>query len=202
MRDLTHGAISPTRVPGERRQATRRRSSATLAGSPAGVRVPGVPALGIRLTVDPARRPHPVNSPRAGRQQGSAWALSGARVPFSRGTDWTSVYPRFSNSAKGPTVSFFLLAPRASGTTHARHPADIRRFGAWRLWISPAANHPQSSSTCQTAAELAQRRPRDPEAPTPATMVAHGLPGLRAVFAELLGASAQPDRGRTTPAWN
>src|SRR6201988_4959737 len=150
---------------------------------------------------------YPVNSPRAGRQQGSMGSVGCAGSP--RLDEWRPAAPgsaalaiatRFGavhdpepqrSTAKGPMVSFDSLSPEELAAAHARNQQDYAQLQAKKLALNLTRGKPSAEPLDLSNRLLSLPGDddyRDAEGTDTRNYLGlHGLPGLRAIFGGLLG---------------
>src|ERR1700753_3888223 len=177
-------AVNPTRVPGERHRPLGESSVAMVAECSA-------PAAGCTFVTTgqvlhspwTPRGVYPVNPTRAGRQQGSMGSVGCAGSPMS-GTVSTR-----RSTVKGPTVAFDSLSPDELAALHAHHQRDYAELQAKKLALDLTRGKPSAEQLDLSNQLLSMPGDdyRDAEGTDTRNYGGpHGLPGLRAIFGELL----------------
>src|SRR5438270_9507896 len=146
---------------------------------------------------------YPVNSPRAGRQQGSMGSVGCAGSPML--DEWRSAAPgsaalaiaawggaphSTASTAKGPLVSFDSLSPEELAAVHARNQQDYAELQAKKLALDLTRGKPSAEQLdlSNQLLSLPGDDYRDAEGTDTRNYGGlHGLPELRAIFGELLG---------------
>lgn len=193
-------AINPTRVPGERHRPLG--ESSVGHGSRVGM---GAADRSGPVVLDSPWTPrgvHPVNSPRAGRQQGSTGSDGCAGSPKTlakpesaagRIRPGSTQDPAAALTVKGRIVSFGSLESLSRTdleALHTRHQQDYAELQAMKLALDLTRGKPSPEQLDLSNALLSL--PGDNYRDGHSTDTRnyggqHGLPELRAIFGELLG---------------